>query len=116
MTTDVPVTVTVRAPPQFATQPSNYASPCGSTDWVSFSVTPSSSTAVASYQWYSSFNNTTSDFDLNTSRYYQDAMTSTLMVAPQTDTYVWCTMTDVCGVPVSSTHAMLAIVACTDPP
>lgn len=106
-TSDASVTVTIRPPPQFATNPQSYASPCNSVDWVSFSVTPTSGTMVKSYQWGTAVY--TDPTAINTSRYYTGAQTATLMVAPQNSTDVWCTITDVCDVTVKSGSAHLAV-------
>ena len=105
-TTDASKVVTVRPPPQFATQPQSYAVPCNSTALVTFTATPSSGTVLAAtggIQWYSGTS------PLENTRYFGGVTTSTLTAVPQSSATVHCVITDVCGLTASSNKATMTV-------
>jgi hypothetical protein len=108
-TSDVSTTISVYPPPQFAQNPQSYASPCNSTAWVSFTAAPSSGTVVSSAQWHVQFPGQPDFVPDSNARYWTGQNTLNLQIAPQDSQYVWCTITDICNVQVSSSHAMLSV-------
>jgi len=96
-------------PPQFAQNPQSYTAPCNSTEWVTFTAAPASGTTVSSVQWYVQFPGGQPFAPASTDKYHTGQTTLTMKVAPQDSQYVWCTITDNCGVQVSSSHALLTV-------
>lgn len=66
---------------------------------------------VVSRQWYFNYDDVLPGNIAGAAgdRFHTGATTETMMVAPQSSQYVWCTITDNCGAQVTSTHAMLAV-------
>lgn len=112
-TTDATKQVTVVPEPMIPSQPQDYAVPCNSTDLVMFSCNASSGTNVKSRQWYGGgATGTGTAVPGEIDRYHAfNATTGVLTVAPQTDRYYWCTITDTCDKTVTTRRAHMMVLA-----
>jgi hypothetical protein len=111
-TTDASKLIEVVPPPMMGgAGPQDYASPCASSEWGVFSCSASSGTQVKRRDWYFSYSSTgagslvSTDPDMPDRYRSINPTTGALSVAPQSDQYVWCVITDQCDKTVTSRKA-----------
>jgi hypothetical protein len=93
--------------PYFSKQPANATSPCGSVNWVKFSVTTAGAT-ISQYQWYYNYDGGANRSPCNT-KYFTGGTTANLSVAPQSEVYLWCWARANCGTTIWSNRVKLSI-------
>lgn len=94
---------------QAQVSPQSYQAPCNSTDWVIFTATPPPGAVVSTIQWHVQYLGSTEFIPDGNDRFHTGQNTLSLRTAPQGSQNVWYTITDSCGVRVTSSHALLTV-------